>query len=82
MGEYAEMMLSGECCEGCGNYIGMGQIGLPQYCSKRCANDRGAYWPEHKPQPITKTKCPECGKRVKMAGLKDHLRDMHGAKKP
>ena len=25
-----------------------------------------------------RTNCPECGKRVKVAGLKDHIRDVHG----
>jgi hypothetical protein len=78
MGEYAEMMLNGDCCEACGEFIGMG-IGFPQYCSPECAGDRGA---QHLPAaPVKKTKCPECGKRVKIAGLGDHLRDVHGAKK-
>lgn len=81
MGEYAEMMLDGTCCEACGEYLGFGE-GFPAYCSKSCAESRVAYWPapalkDMKPKP--KTKCPECGRRVKVAGLRDHLRDMHGA---
>jgi hypothetical protein len=40
MGEYAEMMLDGTCCEGCGEYIGGGD-GFPRYCSPECAGDRG-----------------------------------------
>lgn len=31
MGEYAEMMLDGECCEACGVYLGGGN-GHPQRC--------------------------------------------------
>lgn len=79
MGEYAEMMLDGTCCECCGEYIGL-DGGFPQYCSKKCAVARGAYWPLKKDKPSRKTRCPECGKNVKIAGLKDHMRDMHGSK--
>lgn len=32
MGEYAEMSLDGEFCEGCGEYIGDGN-GYPQRCA-------------------------------------------------
>ncbi|XKI14204.1 YhfH family protein [Sporosarcina sp. ANT_H38] len=32
MGEYAEMTLEGEFCEGCGEYIGDGN-GYPQRCA-------------------------------------------------
>jgi hypothetical protein len=78
MGEYAEMMLDGTCCECCGEYIGQGD-GFPAYCSPQCARDRGAPWLTAPERPITKTKCPECGKRVKVAGLRDHLRDVHSS---
>lgn len=40
MGEYADMMLDGTCCEGCGEFIGK-TTGFPGYCSRQCANDRG-----------------------------------------
>ncbi len=40
MGEYAEMMLEGTLCECCGEYIG-NAVGYTQYCSNKCANDRG-----------------------------------------
>lgn len=80
MGEYAEMMLDGTCCEGCGEYLGDGD-GFPRYCSTACAAGLEAitYLPAPS-KPIPKTKCPECGKKVKRAGLRDHLRDMHGSK--
>lgn len=41
MGEIADMMLDGTLCEMCGVYIGT-DSGFPMYCSKECANDRGA----------------------------------------
>jgi endogenous inhibitor of DNA gyrase (YacG/DUF329 family) len=80
MGEMAEMLLDGTCCECCGEYLGDGPTGYPRYCSKQCATGRGAPWHDPLPAPkIRKTKCPECGRKVKIAGLKDHLRAMHGA---
>ena len=43
MGEIAEMMLDGTLCEACGMYIEEGEAdGIPRYCSKECAEDRGA----------------------------------------
>lgn len=77
MGEYAEMMLNGMCCECCGAFIGDAD-GFPRYCSPECAADRGMHIPIARP-PIPKTKCPECGKRVKRAGLRDHMRFVHGS---
>lgn len=44
MGEAAEMMLDGTCCEGCGDYLGEGD-GFPRYCSRECARGRGADGP-------------------------------------
>jgi len=50
MGEIAEMMLDGTLCECCGVALGgpgtdYEPQGFPQYCSKQCAEDRGAdYW--------------------------------------
>ncbi len=79
MGEYAEMMLDGTCCEGCGEYLGEGD-GFPRYCSDACAAGRGFTAALVVREPVTKTRCPECGKKVKRAGLRDHLRDMHGSK--
>lgn len=46
MGEYAEMMLEGDCCEACGTYIGEGS-GFARYCSTQCARDRGADFKPH-----------------------------------
>lgn len=42
MGEAAEMLLDGTCCECCGEYIHEGEPqGFPRYCSEECAKDRG-----------------------------------------
>lgn len=82
MGEYAEMMLDGTCCEGCGTYIDdAGGDGVPRYCSNQCARDRGAL--HALPNATTsypnpkKTNCTVCGKRLKKTGLADHMRDAH-----
>jgi len=45
MGEIAEMMISGVMCECCGVYLECDEcenIGIPAYCSTKCAKDRGA----------------------------------------
>lgn len=78
MGEYAEMMLDGTCCEGCGSYIGDGD-GYPRYCSSECAAGRGVVLPFPKQRRIgkPKAKCPECGRKVKAVGLWQHIRDVH-----
>jgi len=77
MGEYAEMMLDGTLCECCGTFIDdEGGDGIPRYCSNQCARDRGADWALPNP---AKVNCPTCRKRVKKAGLADHMRDAHPA---
>lgn len=83
MGDIAEMMLDGTLCECCGVYIGS-DAGYPQYCSETCANDRGMTLDDGIPvakdtKPrLTKTTCPDCGRRVKEIGLADHRRAVHG----
>ncbi len=41
MGEIADMMIGGEMCEMCGVYLEENDMGIPMYCSKQCAKDRG-----------------------------------------
>lgn len=41
MGEIADAMLEGDLCEMCGIPL-EGGFGIPGYCSKECARDRGA----------------------------------------
>lgn len=88
MGEIADMMLDGTLCEGCGCFIDFdGGDGFPRYCSDQCARDRGrddlvedVVLPDGRrldtPNP-KKTNCPHCKRRVKVAGLADHVRDVH-----
>lgn len=42
MGEIADMMIEGDLCEGCGEYLEGEGSGFPRYCSEQCARDRGA----------------------------------------
>ena len=45
MGEIAESMISGESCEGCGEFLDCEiceGTGIPAYCSAECARNRGA----------------------------------------
>lgn len=45
MGEIADDMLGGVCCEACGEYLECEEcedMGIPMYCSLSCAKDRGA----------------------------------------
>lgn len=45
MAEFADMMLGGVLCEGCGVALDCEDceaMGIPMYCSKGCAKDRGA----------------------------------------
>ncbi len=41
MGEIADMMIGGELCEGCGEFIDAGHMGIPMYCSVECARASG-----------------------------------------
>ena len=81
MGEYAEMMLDGTCCAGCGEYMGGESAGFPVYCSSDCEPDNYhnsvAMTQDGQPRP-SKTNCPQCGKLVKKVGLDMHIRDVHG----
>ena len=45
MGQMAEDMLTGVCCEMCGEFLMCDEcadLGIPAYCSNQCAKDRGA----------------------------------------
>lgn len=81
MGDVADMMLDGTLCEGCGVYLGEA-VDYPRRC-KQCQKDqrvdalRTATHAHHREQ---KTPCPTCGRRVKIVGLTDHMRDSHGVR--
>lgn len=77
MGEIAEMMLDGTLCEGCGCTNRKGGLGFPWRCSS-CMRDQPKAAPRKTPTTnSTKVACPTCGRRVKRAGLNDHVRDAH-----
>lgn len=42
MGEIADSMIYGDCCEMCGVPLSGEALGFPRYCSIECAYDRGA----------------------------------------
>lgn len=71
MGDIADMMIDGTLCEGCGVYMDGDGYGVPRRCPS-CSRD-------DQPAPSAKVECPKCLKRVKAAGLADHLRDKHRA---
>lgn len=75
MGDIAELMLDGTLCEGCGVTLPGAAPGYPRYCSKKCRKDREPAAPK-----ATKFPCPTCGKRVKAAGMRDHMRTVHAFK--
>lgn len=91
MGEYAEMMLDGTCCEGCGEFIGEA-TGFPGYCSKQCAGDRGVeIHPRRKlnrheqgmQRHAAKHFACDCGKRFRYStALEQHKVAKHGTSLP
>ncbi|HGM6773280.1 TPA: hypothetical protein ACKQAW_003889 [Stenotrophomonas maltophilia] len=85
MGEYADMMIDGDVCEGCGVYLpGCGQ-GFARYC-RHCqptkAERKAENIARHTAEQARKKKvpCPTCGRRVREIGMADHQRDAHGVK--
>ena len=78
MGEIAEMMLDGEMCEGCGEYLGDGD-GFPRRC-EACERGAVAYQPT---APKTRNVgCPNCSKKFAThEAYLDHYRAKHDQKK-
>ena len=86
MGDIADMMLDGTLDEETGEYIG--DYNLDKYGSESpgfpvsIERDRRES-KEQKARNIAKnaaqrkTKCPECGKKVKATGLSMHIKDVH-----
>ena len=46
MGEIAEMMLDGTMCAGCGEFLGGGDLGIPEYCGGCSGASGGGYKPQ------------------------------------
>jgi len=76
MGDYADMVLDGIYCQLCGSVVGEGE-GFPVICfSCQKEHNCDGFGDPVKP-PAKKVKCPQCGKKVKEAGLKMHQKDVH-----
>lgn len=81
MGDVTDMMLDGTLCEGCGAYLGEA-VDYPRRC-RQCQKDQrvdALKTATHAHHRETKMPCPTCNKRVKIAGLTDHMRDAHGVR--
>lgn len=74
MGEYAEMMLDGTCCEGCGEYLGDAQ-GFPDYCASCKADIQVA---QAKPASTRKERPFRCGS-CKRTFTTEQGRETHAA---
>lgn len=73
MGDIADMMLNGSMCQYCGEILD--GKGFPTVChacqNELCVNEYGE-------KRAKKVKCDICGKRVKEAGIYNHMKDKHG----
>ena len=74
MGEIADMMIEGDMCQVCGEWLGEGD-GFPRTC-RGCAGDADEI--DHDKLLRAKVRCPTCGKRCKgHQGYLDHWRAKH-----
>lgn len=76
MGKVADMMLDGTLCMQCGVYVPGEAQGFPRYCSDRCKRTATM---DQMPSDASKPKmlCTVCGKKIKVAGEADHMRNAH-----
>ena len=81
MGEIADLMISGEICEGCQCELDGDAPGHPRYCAGCAPRDADCSYPKV-PSISSKVRCTVCGKKVKRAGEADHMRDVHGVLRP
>ncbi|QHJ00082.1 hypothetical protein GT347_20120 [Xylophilus rhododendri] len=82
MGEYADMMLEGELCHGCGVALHGKPTGEPTFC-RSCQKEANIARNQAEGAAAKKAPCPTCGKRVRLVGMADHHRDVHsGAAQP
>lgn len=76
MGDYADAVLDGDFCQGCG--VVMDGEGYAQFC-KGCRKEMNIdkYGDKIQP-PKKKVKCSICHKKVWEIGLPQHMKDKHG----
>lgn len=85
MGDIANMMLDGTLCEMCGVYMPGGSCGVPRRC-RDCRPSKAEQKALNVARNLAeqaatkKHPCPTCGKRLRLVGVPDHLRDAHGIK--
>lgn len=84
MGEIADMMIEGVLDEETGEYIGDINEGIYGYAAPGfpISYERNGFDSDAPgvtpPKPKAEyTRCPDCNKRVKAVGLRDHQRDAH-----
>ena len=74
MGEIAEMFIEGLLDEETGEYIGDRN---EQKYGTAAPGFPVSYEREARERAAGKVSCPQCGKRVKSVGLRQHTRDVH-----
>jgi hypothetical protein len=81
MGDIAEMMLDGTLCQCCGEYMGE-SMGFATTCAacRRDTNINSKYIPRSMRPSPKNTSCPVCKRRVRIAGLDDHMKALHTVK--
>lgn len=83
MGEYAEMILDGTCCQCCGEFLNDGEDGdgFAVFCAACQPIGEAAekVSPKKRKHAGPKIKCPVCGVQVKKVGLGDHVEFVHYA---
>lgn len=66
MGEYAEMMLEGDACAGCGEVFHDSGEGFPRYCSRACEPDDFRKAKGGGGTTLKKnTPCPACARKLR-----------------
>ena len=74
--DLADLILDCGPCEGCGGDVGESN-GNPRRCGACKRLDRLQHRPVKPGSPMTA--CKTCGRRVKLRGIADHMRDVHSA---
>lgn len=82
MGDISDMMLDGTLCEGCGVYMPGESCGAPRRC-RGCRPTKADQKAENIARNLAehaaakKHPCPTCGKKLRLVGMQDHIRDAH-----
>ena len=77
--DLSELILDCGPCEGCGGDVSGQPARDPRRCGACKRLDRLQHRPVKPGSPMTA--CKTCGRRVKLRGIADHMRDVHVAAK-